>query len=992
MKRSWPLVVWSCLTVVLPIAAASAENLSAEAGTVLKQTGVRRGICAVLGDNPMPLAIELARASELLVYVQLPADKVEPARRLADQEGLLGSRIFVEQGASRRLHLADNLADTVVAPAEQASQSAPTEEILRVLRPGGKAVLGPKEIVKPLPEGTDDWSHPYHGPDNNPQSKDRLARAPYLTHFLAEPWYSPMPLVTVASGGRLFKAFGHIAIKQREWPLLNTLVAQNAFNGTVLWQRKLSPKFMIHRSAMIATPDTLFLADDTSCKLLDAATGELRDEIVSNAEDGAVWKWIALSEGVLYALVGKDETPDPTVRGDRKARGWPWGPPLGQGYNSKRYPWGFGQTILAIDPASKKVLWRHRETDPLDARAMAMAAGRIFFYSHASFLGALNAKTGEVLWRTSEPGILEAIGEHRFAQNPTEGFSTSTYLKCNDMALYFAGPTRTDLVAVSASDGKLLWRKAQAGNSQLVLRDDGLYAMGPGQSTRYDYLTGEAVESLGPRVNCTRATGSADSIFVRGGRDGTMRYDLLNHRQQHIGPMRPSCQDGVLVAHGHLYWGPWMCDCNLTLVGVVCVAPAGEFDFTGGAAETDRTEVASPSKPSAPFEIGPKDWPTLRANNARTAASQAAPADQVRMQWTFQSQGKLPATAPTAAGGLVFVGWHDGAVRAFDAAAGDVRWTVYTGGPVSYPPSLWEGRAFVGSGDGWIYCLEAATGKRLWRFRAAPADRIIPVYGSLRSTWPVASGVLVEDGVAYAAAGIANYDGTHVYALDARTGKLRWHNHSSGSLDPQTAGGVSVSGHLLLNAKRLHMAGGNIVQVAGYDLADGKCLSNPFAPKSHTQFTAGSDLFVVGEQVIAGGPPLYSTRGDYRMVNQATLQTPLGDLVFAYGPHDARLARFDPSANRQSGAKPRWESQPLSRIAGVAVTPETVVAAGLRDAAAATDPPLPQVVALSTKDGSTVWSQPLAATPAPWGVLVDRDGRTVVTLQDGQVACFAAAR
>ena len=35
-----------------------------------------------------------------------------------------------------------------------------------------------------------------------------------------------MPLVTVASGGRLFKAFGHVAIKQREWPLLNTLIAR----------------------------------------------------------------------------------------------------------------------------------------------------------------------------------------------------------------------------------------------------------------------------------------------------------------------------------------------------------------------------------------------------------------------------------------------------------------------------------------------------------------------------------------------------------------------------------------------------------------------------------------------------------------------------------------------------------------------------------------------------------------------------------------------
>ena len=64
--------------------------------------------------------------------------------------------------------------------------------------PGGKALLGAKTVVKPLPKGLDDWSHPYHGPDNNPQSTDQLARAPYLTQFIAYPKFCPSPAVTVA--------------------------------------------------------------------------------------------------------------------------------------------------------------------------------------------------------------------------------------------------------------------------------------------------------------------------------------------------------------------------------------------------------------------------------------------------------------------------------------------------------------------------------------------------------------------------------------------------------------------------------------------------------------------------------------------------------------------------------------------------------------------------------------------------------------------------
>ena len=43
-------------------------------------------------------------------------------------------------------------------------------------------------------------------------------------------------------------------------------------------------------------------------------------------------------------------------------------------------------------------------------------------------------------------------------------------------------------------------------------------------------------------------------------------------------------------------------------------------------------------------------------------------------------------------------------------------------------------------------------------------------------------GVVKQTANAYAAAGIASWDGTHVYALDAATGKIRWQNNTSGRL------------------------------------------------------------------------------------------------------------------------------------------------------------------------------------------------------------------
>ena len=163
-------------------------NMSVD--TILTKIGFSRGICVVLEDKDCKKSIELAKKSELLIYVQLQdVDDVESACKTADAAGFYGTRIFIEKGEFTNIHLADNIADALVALGKSAV--IPEDEVLRVIRPQGKALVGRKELTKPFPDGADDWSHPYHGPDNNPQSNDRIARAPYLTQFLAGPYYAP---------------------------------------------------------------------------------------------------------------------------------------------------------------------------------------------------------------------------------------------------------------------------------------------------------------------------------------------------------------------------------------------------------------------------------------------------------------------------------------------------------------------------------------------------------------------------------------------------------------------------------------------------------------------------------------------------------------------------------------------------------------------------------------------------------------------------------
>ena len=265
------------------------------------------------------------------------------------------------------------------------------------------------------------------------------------------------------------------------------------YNGTILWQRPLSPGFMLHRNTMIATEDALYMGDHESCKVIDGRTGEIRRVITVPEEiaDGPVWKWMALRDGVLYALVGNPEVQVDTLKSDRRGIGhWPWGIWKGHDYKDPRTAFGFGRTLVAIELETGKIQWHYRDDEFLDARAVCMNSNNIYCFSGERFLACIDAATGSLRWKNSDAELLQAIGPNFRAQGYVTGYATSCYMKCNDQYLFFAGPQRTQMVVASAEDGKLAWTHPD-GNLQLVLRDDAIYAAGP-QSTgvRLDYHTG----------------------------------------------------------------------------------------------------------------------------------------------------------------------------------------------------------------------------------------------------------------------------------------------------------------------------------------------------------------------------------------------------------------------------------------------------------------------------------------------------------------------
>jgi len=1060
----WGLLVSVTICLLAGELSAGAKTPDELARVLLERGGVERGVCAVLGSQVATegesLPIALARESELLVHVRDPrAAVLARLQAQADEAGFGIQRVIIEKGPTNKLPYKENLVDLIIVPnmTSDGWDTPPVNEILRALRPEGIALLGAAhpsvgfseealakkvgkagrvdrwtdstgtwfQLTKAALAGADEWTHWEHAPDNNPVSTDQVIKAPYMTQFLAEPFYIGMPSVTTAAGGRTFLAIGHIAHHQREWDTLYKLIGRNGYNGTILWTRRLPDGYLVHRSAFIATKDTFFMIDGNGCLLLDPQTGKEKGRIRIPGVTGE-WKWMALKDGVLFVLAGKKGRGTQATKGDRIDGGWSW-QDLSVGYYTKpRIPFGFGTTLAAYDLAAKSRLWLQKEEKPVDSRAMAMVDDQVFLFAPEQHLRCLSAKTGAVLWTNSDADTLGLIEEPGQGLTSTPGFRTACVTVATPKALIIQGQTRMNVVAVSTKDGSHLWTKKKITNNPNAIYVDGNVVLGVGPEGRHVVLepeSGEVLETLGFRkAACTRLTASPDSFFCRG--EGTLRFDRRYKKALVDGAARPACNDGALATNGLLYVGPWQCDCNLSLIGNIAKCSAGDFGFQHTATDSERLERGEGDLANvSAFDASAEDWFTYRGNSHRSGATATLAPAAVDRKWQYTPDIAYVPTAPTSAGGLVFVGGQDGRVRALDLKSGQPRWEYATSAPIKYAPTIWEGRAYFGSGDGYAYALEAATGRLLWRFRAAPLERRIMVYGQLTSTWPVHSGVLVQDGVAYFAAGIIDHDGTHVYAVDAITGELKWQNNTSGHLNKELRKGVSVQGNLSIQGNRLLLAGGNQVSPAPFDLETGECLAHSFdqgTPKAHNGRFVGvfdEQTAIVGGRTLFSAPKNVTNKGGFELIlPEGKLRMSYGGIPPAWdgdkvvvvnhkhgkllcserGTVATRIKKRELKGRHladdlEAQNAVRWQSDldqaDKFEVLSITLCPDAVVALlkyRKRDMAR----PWPFVAVLEATDGTPRILHPLHQEPLPGGLLVGREGQIIVALLNGDVLCL----
>jgi len=934
------------------------------------------------------------------------ASGLENIRNWASSEGLLGERVSVVQDNGSSLWLAGDMADAVwVAPGVDDPPS--DKEILRVLRPGGVGVASGKVIVKPAQPGVDEWRHPYHEPDNNVVSQDNVSRLPGELRFQTHPVFAAMPNQTLFAGGRIFFFSGHIAFHKREEPLLNTLTVLNAYNGLRLWSRPLDPDYVVHNISKLATNDAVVFAEGGTLRMLEAATGRQVGAFSAPPEATAAgdtdWKWIAREADVLWAAFGPPDSHVAPHRRRQKMGHWPW-TVANEQYKGIVNNFGAARRLAAFKYPGMKLLWSVSESEPFDARALCIEGNRIFELAPGRYVAARDSATGAQLWRKTPEtsrALFAAIGNSLKRQGWGLGWATYCWTRAKDGVVCIAGPSFRKTIAVDFKKGELLW-SADISSGHPFFFGDALYIVprvaNPSAFCRkIDPMTGKVLDefSLGVIGSCTRLTTTPSQFFYRpgGGEGRTVYVDIAARKlSDYEGIVRPGCFDGVVPANGRLYWMPLACDC-WQVHGTFCMAPRSPLTEPTPPAESSEWEW-----PSSTASAAPDEWPMFRADAAGTATIPTSVGTGAKKLWQQRLTGG-GLTAPVCANGHVFVGAADGAVRAIDAATGEILWQAWSNAAVLGPPAYWKGRVVFGSCDGLLYCVDASDGRVLGTAELAPEKRFVNIMDRFMSAWPLGGGVVLDDdGIAYTAAASTAADGAVTAAVDVETGRYRW--RQAYTLDrkaPKLSFGIQAN--ILLNDNTLYINGGAPVGMVALDAATGG------NPRIVSKLEAGMEMFLEPDgRPSCAGPELFShqqTRTTIfkRHQGRVYFQTSgrhialVDGRIFCSRDQDA-LDRIvdtmnkDPrTGGKMGGLTAPWDVMRLPVDASILWSGNR---ADVRGLAVGSD----GLVALHqdsvegiSADGRSQWNVRLPTPPVRWG-LAFAGGRCIVTLTDGQVLCL----
>ena len=790
-----------CLFVVGLLARGSAYAAEHDAFVkkVISDSGATGGFVVHLGVKDGKLTKALRVDEKYRVHGLAFDDKSLSAARATIQASNQYGAISVDElPADGGLPYIDNMVNLLVA--SQLGE-IPLREVMRVLTPGGTAMIRDGEDWnlhrKPRPEDIDEWTHYLYDARGNAVAHDEQVGPPRHLQWLGTPRWSrhhdrmASLSAMVSAGGRVFYIMDEGSRVSIQMPPKWTLVARDAFNGTILWKQpiptwhhhlwplKSGPTQLARR--LVATRDTVYvtLGLREPITALDAATGQPARTFKGTGPT----EELIHEGGVVFALVNPGDA--------RMAEFGPQQNVGDQGRVGREFRWNEKpRRIVAVNVENGVELWSR---DSVVVPLTMAADNRRVLYHDGKKLVCLDRATGETIW-TSLP----------IDRRQRITFNFGPKLVIYDDVVLFAGGNRT-MVGLDIETGKQLWTAphAQSGyqSPEDLLVAGGLVWNAPTTRTQdtgifrgRDPRTGELKIEFAPDVEtywfhhrCYIA--KATDKFLLPSRTGIEFVDPKTKHWDINHWVRGGCLYGIMPCNGLVYAPPHNCACypEAKLYGLNALATSSTMaDMTSEKFQRDRLQHGPALAELSEASRAENDWPTYRRDNTRSGSTSDELPEKLQVAWTSTIGGSV--SPPTIADGRLYVAQKDQhAVHALDVDTGETLWTFTVGGRVDSPPTWHRGRVVFGSTDGWVYSLRASDGQLAWRFRGAPADRRLMAFEQLESVWPIHGSVLVLDNEVWLVAGRSNYldGGLRLLRLKATDGELISESLID-ELDPET--------------------------------------------------------------------------------------------------------------------------------------------------------------------------------------------------------------
>jgi ankyrin repeat protein/outer membrane protein assembly factor BamB len=987
---------------------------------IVSRMKMRKGLALDLGCGDGKLAAKVAKKTKLFFYCISPDKRtVGKARTTIDATGLYGTRVTVYSGALDTLALPSHCANLVICGDEFVAGKGKRDfkELFRVLSPNGVAVIGQSAaaaskghkltraelegwlreagistfeiveqaglwacIAKPRPAGADEWRFRDHDPGNTRGSLDTLVGSPMKSQWVSG-WLPGISAASIVIGdGRMICASLDYQGRSSRPTGTPFLQAVDAYTGIQLWARQGKGSLPFDRGTstygaiaidIALIKDSLYLLGGKSCYQFDAATGKSRNVFPIPAEAGPgtkdIWLYLSGQDDLLLGSMG----PRSGVRAS-------WAIKFSRG-NSK--------AVFALDRKTGEKRWSH--AGPLMTGSLAIGDGKVFFCTPDYRLHALDVQTGKELWTASHKGFGKTTdivrgmfyqGKYWLLYHPTSGRWVTKKRKIAGDGVRNA----RKLAAFSAEDGKYLFDAALTNKIAGVSFAGGtIYGASQHQSKgmmcAVDAATGKLKWKKMDYFKCGPLVTAEHAVFARSGiarlmdvREWEKTKSQKALRWQDFSGFRATCTYPAIPANGMAYIQGPGCNCAYPIRASAAMIP-------GKIAQRDSDNRLLKGPGYADNIAEPADetpWQTWRSDARRSGITTESPANVPDFAKLWSHQFRSKPAPPAAAGGLVFTP-SGSRLSAIDAKSGKPAWQHFAEGTVRDAPWCWKGRVYLTDNDGWVYCLRADSGKLVWRFRAAWARERMIAYGRLTSRWPVRGGVLIHDGILYCSAGFFPAEGVTTYALDAKTGELKWEKTHVGH------GQFTPSGPMAMGKGRIYAPNG-----WGYPsvirLDDKNHVARQLGRGAHGLYAKAISVIGDDDQPLRLPHMLEYVhwRGNLkRKAGLAVLPVVDGDTVYLRGTFltAEKWAAFKVSAGRLST---RHSSAPLwTAWRGVPMT--AIIKAGDTIFTGSAG----RVHATSAADGQELWSAPV---PAKVTDLAFNNGKLLVTCANNALICFSA--